>query len=140
MSSMRLETSPAGFTLSLDGRTILKHDISAPCVFVGRGQDRIEMHLGRFEIEDRLVERCPLTHAVVEGARILLSAGAGQAPRLILAIDENSIVLETPDRSINRFWIRIVADPDEHVWGGGEQFSYFDLRGRRFPLWSSEPG
>lgn len=28
----------------------------------------------------------------------------------------------------------------EHVWGGGEQMSYFDLRGRRFPLWTSESG
>jgi alpha-glucosidase len=137
---MKLEASPTGFTLSLDGRTILKHDTTAPCVFVGRGQDRIEMHLGRFEIEDRLVERCPLIHAVVEGARVVLSAGEGLEPRLSLAIDGNSIALETPDRSINRFWIRIAADADEHVWGGGEQFSYFDLRGRRFPLWSSEPG
>jgi sulfoquinovosidase len=140
MSLMKLEASPTGFTLSFDGRTILKHDTTAPCVFVGRGQDRIEMHLGRFEIEDRLVERCPLTHAVVEGTRVVLSAGEGLEPRLILAIDGNSIVLETPDPSINRFWIRIAADADEHVWGGGEQFSYFDLRGRRFPLWSSEPG
>jgi len=137
---IELETSPTGFTLSLSGRIILNHDTNAPCVFVGRGQDRIEMHLGRFEIEDRLVERCPLTHAVIEGERVLLSAGEGLAPRLVLAIDGHSIVLETPDRSINRFWIRVAADSDEHVWGGGEQFSYFDLRGRSFPLWSSEPG
>lgn len=137
---IELETSPTGFTLSLSGRIILNHDTNAPCVFVGRGQDRIEMHLGRFEIEDRLVERCPLTHAVIEGERVLLSAGEGLAPRLVLVIDGHSIVLETPDRSINRFWIRVAADSDEHVWGGGEQFSYFDLRGRSFPLWSSEPG
>ena len=29
------------------------------------------------------------------------------------------------------------AEKGEHVWGGGEQMSYFDLRGRRFPLWTS---
>ena len=139
---MKLETSPTGFTLSLDGRTILKHDTNAPCVFVGRGQDRIEMHLGRFEIEDRLVERCPLTHAVVDGQRILLASGEGQSSRLVLNVDMEgaSLAIEALDASINRFWIRIAADLDEHVWGGGEQFSYFDLRGRSFPLWSSEPG
>mgnify|MGYP002310060882 CR=1 FL=1 len=32
------------------------------------------------------------------------------------------------------------AAEDEHVYGCGEQMSYFDLRGRHFPLWSSEPG
>jgi sulfoquinovosidase len=140
MSLMLLETSPAGFTLLLSGRTILKHDTTAPCVFVGRGNDSIEMHRGRFDIEDRLLERCPMTHAVIEGQRIVLSASEGQEPRLILTMDGNSIAMETPDTSINRLWIRIAADADEHVWGGGEQFSYFDLRGRRFPLWSCEPG
>jgi alpha-glucosidase len=37
-------------------------------------------------------------------------------------------------------WLRILAEPGEHVWGGGEQMSYFDLKGRHFPLWTSEPG
>ena len=139
---MKLETNPTGFTLLLGGRTILRHEVDAPCVFVGRGQDRIEIDRGHFEIEDRLVERCPLAYAVVDGQRILLAAGEGLTPRLILNvnIDGASLAIESLDASINRFWIRIAADPDEHVWGGGEQFSYFDLRGRRFPLWSSEPG
>ena len=139
---MQLEPSPTGFTLSLDGRTILQHDTDAPCVFVGRGQDRIEIDRGHFEIEDRLIERCPLTHAVVEETRVLLSAGDGLEPRLILNVNLDGAMLEIEalDPSINRFWIRIAADPDEHIWGGGEQFSYLDLRGRRFPLWSAEPG
>src|SRR3954468_282677 len=115
MSLMKLETSLTGFTLSLRGRPILVHDTTAPCVFVGRGEDHIEMHLGRFEIEDRLVERCPLTHAVVDGQRILLAASEGRAPRLILTlnVDGTSLAIETLDASINRFWIRVVADRDE---------------------------
>ena len=44
------------------------------------------------------------------------------------------------DAAINRIWIRVRAEQGEHVWGGGEQMSYFDMRGRRFPLWTSEPG
>ncbi|MBV8700932.1 MAG: alpha-glucosidase, partial [Bradyrhizobium sp.] len=136
---MKLEATEAGFTLSLNGRPILKHSAANPCIFVGRGNDRIEMHRGRFEIEDRLVERCPLGHAEIDGERIMLAPGKGQVPRLMLTLEKNAIALQT-DSSINRLWIRIAADPDEHVWGGGEQFSYFDLRGRRFPLWSSEPG
>ncbi|MBV8920194.1 MAG: alpha-glucosidase, partial [Bradyrhizobium sp.] len=137
---MKLEATEAGFTLSLNGRPILKHSAANPCIFVGRGNDRIEMHRGRFEIEDRLVERCPLGHAEIDGERIMLAPGKGQVPRLMLTLEKNAIALQATDSSINRLWIRIAADPDEHVWGGGEQFSYFDLRGRRFPLWSSEPG
>jgi hypothetical protein len=44
------------------------------------------------------------------------------------------------ESDINRIWLRLAAEPDEHVWDGGEQMSYLDLRGRRFPLWTSEPG
>ncbi|GLR86389.1 alpha-glucosidase [Bradyrhizobium iriomotense] len=137
---MRLETTQAGFTLSLDGRLLLRHSAAAPCFFVGRGNDSIEMHRGRFEIEDRLVERCPLAHAEIDGERIVLAVMKGQPPRLVIRLEGNALVLQTVDSTVNRFWIRVAADQDEHVWGGGEQFSYFDLRGRRFPLWSSEPG
>src|SRR5690242_7508348 len=137
---MKLEATPDGFTLSVNGRPILGHSAANPCIFVGRGNDRIAMHRGRFEIEDRLIERCPLAHAEIDGARIMLASGKGQAPRLMLAVEGSTIALEATDSPINRLWIRIAADPDEHVWGCGEQFSYFDLRGRRFPLWSSEPG
>ena len=39
---------------------------------------------------------------------------------------------------INHIWIRLHAEEDEHVYGGGEQFSYFDLRGKTFPIWIRE--
>jgi sulfoquinovosidase len=137
---MRLKTTPTGFTLSLDGRLLLSQSAAAPCFFVGRGNDSIEMHRGRFEIEDRLIERCPLAHAEIDGERIVLAVMKGQPPRLVIRLEGNALVLQAIDSSMNRLWIRVAADQDEHVWGGGEQFSYFDLRGRRFPLWSSEPG
>jgi len=34
---------------------------------------------------------------------------------------------------LNRFWFASAPNGGE-VWGCGEQMSYFDLRGRRFPL------
>ena len=40
----------------------------------------------------------------------------------------------------DRLFIRLFAEPDEAVWGGGEQMSYLRLDGRRFPIWTSEPG
>lgn len=40
----------------------------------------------------------------------------------------------------NRLWVNIPATADEAVFGGGEQFSHFNLRGKKFPLWVSEQG
>nr|KAG5706016.1 hypothetical protein BaRGS_028125 [Batillaria attramentaria] len=43
--------------------------------------------------------------------------------------------------NFNRVWLRVpAAGPGEHVYGGGEQFSYLDLRGRLFPVWTREQG
>ena len=137
---MQITETPSGFTISLENRVLVDHSSDAPCLYVGRGDARMDMYRGNFDIEDYVVERTPLRHARVEGNTISLSSAEGQPVRLVLTIGEGAIDFAAPDQTINRVWLRVVADKDEHVWGGGEQMSYFDMRGRRFPLWTSEPG
>lgn len=48
--------------------------------------------------------------------------------------------LKNDAASHNRIWLRLAAQPEDHIYGCGEQFSYFDLRGKPFPLWTSEQG
>jgi len=141
---MKIQTTSNGFDLFLDGRLILRHRSDAPCLFVGQGDARMDMYRGNFDIEDYVVERTPLAHAVVSGSEVAFAAAPGQPARLTLQMsgdDRNgAITFRTDDVNVNRVWIRIAAEEGEHVWGGGEQMSYFDMRGRRFPLWTSEPG
>ncbi len=131
-------------TLHLQGRLLLRHSAAAPAFFAGRGQGRMDMHHGNFDISDRLTERAPLEHASLDGARLTLRRHAADPPALILDIVETparlDLVLVHADPRFNRVWVRLYAEPGEHVWGGGEQMSYFDLRGRAFPIWTSEPG
>ncbi|WP_427026475.1 alpha-glucosidase (plasmid) [Aureimonas ureilytica] len=135
-----LEAKPGRFSLSLRGKRVLRHDADHPCLFVGRGEERMEMFRGNFDIEDYVTERVALRHARVDGGTIELSAREGEAPRLRVVLSGDALRCEALDPAINRLWLRVEAEGDEHVWGGGEQMSYFDLRGRRFPLWTSEPG
>jgi alpha-glucosidase len=141
---MKIQITADGFDLVLDGRLMLRHRTGAPCLFVGQGDARMDMYRGNFDIEDYVIERTPLVHAVVSGSEITLSAAQGQPPRLTLQVSgdgrNGTIAFQTNDASINRVWLRAAAENGEHVWGGGEQMSYFDMRGRRFPLWTSEPG
>ncbi|MFV3075894.1 alpha-glucosidase [Niveispirillum fermenti] len=145
---MRLIETAGGFDLTLAGRTILRHRQDEPCLYVGHGDPRVEMHHGHFDIEDQIVERLGLRHASIDrqdgATRIDLSQAAGLDPlaSLILTGSDKggAIRLEAHDPALNRLWLRVVAEKAEHVWGGGEQLSYFDMRGRRFPLWTSEPG
>jgi sulfoquinovosidase len=140
---MQIQTTPGGFDLVLDGKVLLCHRSSAPCLYVGRGEPRIDMYRGNFDIEDYVAERTPLAHAVVADDEIVFAATEGPA-RMTLRFASAGrgclVRFETTDESINRIWLRLPAEKDEHVWGGGEQMSYFDMRGRRFPLWTSEPG
>ncbi|WBX84519.1 alpha-glucosidase [Sphingosinicella microcystinivorans] len=141
---MAFEVQEGGFTLNLGGRTILRHAPETPVLFIGRGDASIAMHHGHFDIEDYVIERVALRHAEIRGDKVYLSTSPASPAVLALRIDGNetdaAIAFEALDPAINRIWIRVVAEPGEHVWGGGEQLSYFDMAGRRFPLWTSEPG
>lgn len=137
---LTLTTTPDGFALVLAGRVLLRHSPADPCLFVGRGEARMDMYRGNFDIEDYVVERSPLTHAEISAGRIAFADAPGQPARLVLTIAGDRLLVSASDPAINRLWLRVVAEPGEHVWGGGEQMSYLDMRGRRFPLWTSEPG
>jgi sulfoquinovosidase len=145
---MQLIDHGDGFELAVGGRTLLEHRAGSPCVFVGSATPSVRMNHGHFKMDDYVAARIPLNHAAVStnGAtwRILLAASPGAAPALNLEISMSSdrlrMAFTSLDPSTNRLWLRLVAGQGERVWGGGEQLSYFDLRGRRFPLWTSEPG
>ena len=139
-----LVASPDGFTLSLAGVVLLRHARDAPCVFAGTGEERMAMYRGNFDISDYLTERSPLAFANIDGAMLHFRRDADGPVWLTLELQGDDGVatlhIRYADPRLNRFWFRVCAEPQEHVWGCGEQMSYFDLRGRRFPLWTSEPG
>lgn len=137
-------TADGAVALSLRSRLLIHHTPGAPFVNLGRGEARMDMYRGNFDIEDAIIAREPMTHVEIDGALLHFRAAPGAAVRLTLEVsgDDDRLVLSVrhADPTINRVWLRLPAEADEHVWGCGEQMSYFDLRGRRFPLWTSEPG
>jgi alpha-glucosidase len=145
---MELTFDPVSWALRHAGRVLIEHRPDRPCCFVGSGTASVEMRRGNFKIEDYVLERAALRDArvVAEGGalRVELARHRGLAPDLTLLVRAGaggaSIEFLRSDPSVNRLWWRVAADPAERVWGCGEQMSYFDLRGRRYPLWTSEPG
>lgn len=121
---------------------------NSPLAFVGKGEEDVEMYRGNFKIEDYVVSRIPLDCVSVqeESNEIKLELSSSAAKDLLVitaGLDENGrlvLKFDTTDALINRFWLRLDADPEEKVYGCGEQLSHFNLRGKHFPLWSSEPG
>lgn len=141
---MTVDARSTGFAIHPGGKTILAHDPRQPCLFVGRGEPHVHATLGHFDVSQELLARIPLTHAETSGAVTRFAAGEGEPWLLEVTVvssgDDAVLELKALDPTLNRLWLRVPADAGEHVWGGGEQFSHFDLRGRHFPLWCSEPG
>ncbi|MBP7951998.1 MAG: alpha-glucosidase, partial [Sphingorhabdus sp.] len=104
----------------------------------------IEMVRGNFAIDDNPVPMPTLTFADVSAHQVRLSQIADAPPAAILTLlgkpGAYTLEIETTDRACDRLTVSFVAVPDEHICGGGEQMSYLNLRGRAFPIWTSEPG
>lgn len=137
---MEIVSADEGFALLVGGKVVIRHTAEMPCIAIGTGTARVAMYRGNFDMEDCVERQIPLPFATITGKRILLAAAEGEAARIEIDVDEDAIALHCHDAGANRLWLTLVADADERVWGGGEQMSYFNMRGRRFPMWTSEPG
>ena len=121
---------------------LLESSPQRPMIYVGVGQESVEMYRGNFKIEDYLLERMPLRVTVAEATDSgwTLDLEGRLRVQVMLQGELAELSFEQLDPAINRFWLRVCADADESCYGCGEQMSYLNLRGRHFPLWTSEPG
>jgi len=142
-----INQSTQGFDLLYQGKNLISHSLSHPFAYVGVGQETIEMYRGNFEIEDRIISRIPLDQWAIttQGSAQILQLSNCQGYRLSITFTQEDGRLVARFHNIgsqagNRFWFHLPSAEDEKVYGAGEQFSYFNLRGKRFPLWTSEQG
>ncbi|SQB41861.1 glycosyl hydrolase [Citrobacter koseri] len=147
LHNITLTTTDDGFTLSWQDRLLLSHSAENPCLWIGAGVADIDMFRGNFSIKDKLNEKIALTDATIsqspDGWLIHFNRGDAISAALHIATDEAgrlTLKLQNSDLTHNRIWLRLAAQPEDHIYGCGEQFSYFDLRGKPFPLWTSEQG
>ncbi len=139
---MQIQVGKDTFQLVSKEQLILRHSPEAPMIYVGLGQESVDMYRGNFKIEDYVEERYPLKLTQTEqteGGWHLVFEDKLEA---IVTVKEELCKIDfiQKDERINRFWFRVTADGEEKCYGCGEQMSYFNLRGRHFPIWTSEPG
>lgn len=138
--SLSLALRDDGFACLLAGREVLRSTSARPAVTIARGHPDVQMVRGNFSISDAPRESKALTCARLEGDALLLAEARGGPALARLSATGNHLRVETLEPGFDRVWVDFVTTPGEHVWGGGEQMSYLDLAGRRFPIWTSEPG
>ena len=136
------------FQIIFNKKGLIRHNEVQPAFHVGEGSAKIDMYRGNFKFDKYVSKRIPLEIFKVEkieanffkitfclGTNSLICNVGYINQHLEISFDKDGL-----DDKFNRFWIRLLADKSEKVYGCGEQLSYFNLRGRNFPLWTSEPG
>ncbi|MEL4201965.1 alpha-glucosidase [Plesiomonas shigelloides] len=144
---MKIDFSSQTLNISHNGDILFSHQPGLPAFFLGKGMEKMEIYRGNFDIEDYVESRVALTHVRSAGDHVFTFAPCANTAALlqmtvVISADDEDVSLQFSllEGDYNRFWMRLLAEKQEHIWGCGEQMSYFDLRGRHFPLWTSEPG
>jgi alpha-glucosidase len=128
--------------LLVGGKPLIIAD--ADTAVVGRGRPSIAMMRGNFRIDDA-PDLLRLRHTWRVADALLFSEREGDEPLLSLRLAERwgcdgVLQLRALRPDLDRITLRVSGLAGSALYGGGEQMSYLQLNGRRFPIWTSEPG
>lgn len=137
--NLRFSSCDDGWELTFGAHCVIRHRDSCPAVAIASGAADIAMYRGNFRFEDKVTDRIEPHSRLVNDQRAEFTGEDGTVIAS-LAIEGGALRLTASDPQFNRLWLRFHAEQGETVWGGGEQMSYLALSGRRFPMWTSEPG
>lgn len=105
---------------------------------LGKGRNSYSMSHGSFNIKERIYikNNFAVKSASVENGALTVDGGG---VKFTVTADGNRMKI-TPqtDGDYNRLWIEIPAHKGEHVYGSGETFTEFDLRGKKANVWVAE--
>ncbi len=130
-----VEKNPSYF--ELDGRTF-----PAPYIRVGSGSSSISMYRGNFRVKERSIEWRNLKVKVLEDRIEYKDIETSSIVTLTPRVENGFLMLDfqTTSTEINRYELCFKTKVGESVYGGGEQYSCFNLRGRKFPIMTREQG
>lgn len=119
---------------------IMSHSKQRPVFYLGYGTENIECYRGNFEVDDYIEQRIGLDQFKIQEDKVTFYHHDHYLEVVFQELNNRLHFSFKSSNGFNRFWMRIHATEEENVYGCGEQASYFNLRSRNFPLWTSEPG
>jgi alpha-glucosidase len=125
-------------------------------VAAAQGFEKVTQSRGHFAIQDRLRLVCTeqaIDAITVGGDTVTITGrvvyperGASVGYVLTFApLSPNQLgfalrLIDDGDAGFNRAYLTYASSPDERFFGFGEQFSFFDLKGKRLPIFVMEQG
>jgi alpha-glucosidase len=121
--------------------------------FIGaaRGLETVKEGRGFFSIKDDLRITCgnqTIDKIWEKDGRLnisgVLSGDSDRTPYLLTLTETSpedlNFIIELQDAAFNRIFFTYASEKEEHFFGFGEQFSSFDMKGKRFAIFSTEKG
>ncbi len=113
---------------------------------VGNGEDRFTMKRGSFSYRETVRSRTALVRgedeSLSDGVRMKFRDPESEASVSLLLRREGErvrLTAELPEgHGWDRFWLTLPADPEEHIYGCGEEYSVLDLKGEAVRIWVAE--
>lgn len=122
--------------MSLFNRTFFE---SSGWLKVGIGEAAYAMSRGTFRTKDKINVSKTLEFAGKEGN--VFHYKKDEFSVKVTVIQENSatfLSFECFPQQINRLWIHLPSHEHQGIYGCGEQFTHFNLKGKKVPIWVSE--
>lgn len=116
-------------------------------ISAGNGKATYIMSHGSFKFKEKLKRKMPLYFAGYEsadtGLTVSLADKKGQCRMSVVFIVENERCLRMrftvpKDEVFNRLWLTLPAAESERIYGCGETFTHFNLRGQKVRIWVAE--
>lgn len=119
-------------------KAVFSIDKSRPAFYVGLGECEFKMNHGSFTIREKPIQKIAVKpkSISVEGDKAIITANSGK----MIIEAQGDLFKFTPVgfERYNRLMIRIPSNKDEGVYGGGEIFTEFNLKGSKTEIWVAE--
>ncbi len=126
-------------SLLLNGKSIYDFKPEAEIIQAGIGKTDYSMSHGSFKLKEKISQRDTLTVKFTEldGDCLILTLRCGKI-RLEIQNENRLFVSFEGFEGYNRMWVKLPALSDEYVYGSGELFSEFNIRGKNANVWVAE--
>lgn len=135
------------FKLLYKKRLLLEHTPDRPCIIIGQSKPDFKMnprYIAYYKLKNRIINKKLLIHFIILSHENTLVLEFENLLKCTFQINNGYLEINlensNSDLNFNYFCLKISASKTEAIYGCGENFSYLNLRGRKIPLWTQEPG
>lgn len=136
---LKFENTQTGAKISYNGKKIFSIKKGDYLCTLGKGRNDYAMWHGSFKIKEHIYFKNNFIVKNIETDcnKIFINSSDIQ---FIIETENDSRLKFTPivSEEYNRLWIKIPSAEDEYVYGCGETFTEFNLRGKKVNIWVAE--